>query len=101
MVKFPDQKLLALLRPLPLVDVLNDPNAIEKFPLIVEHGGCRHSDPRGGAVLSDVSLLKFVVLHFTPHMPGVKLPLVSGLVWVRQVEQRPAQQLVSRVAREG
>ena len=95
MMQFTNQKLLPLLSPLPLVDVLHDPNAIEKLAVIIEHSGRRHRDPRRGAVLADVSLLCRIVLQFTPHMTAVKLALARSIVRMRQVEQRSVQQLVS------
>jgi len=86
MMQFTDEKLLALLSPLALIDVLHNPNAIEELPVIIEHGGCRHRDPRRGAVLSQVSLLKRVLSQFTPYVLGVKLPLMGDFVRVREVE---------------
>src|SRR5215208_7987811 len=85
MMQFTNQKLLALLSPLPLINVLHDPNAIEKLALVIEHAGRRHRDPRRGAVLSDVSLLNRVVLQFTLHMTGEKLALGRSIARMRQV----------------
>ena len=79
MMQFTNQKLLALLSPLPLIDVLHDPNAIEKLAVFIKHSGRRHSDPSRAAVLTDVSLLSRIVLQFTPHMTGVKLALARSI----------------------